>query len=458
MKQVWPLFKKTGEHIDPGFANFGIRVSPKGKCVWWARYSEGTGKDRKQAETTLGLVQYEGATADGVRILDLYQAQEAAREWTAEQKDPVYAAQRKAAREAAKAKPLVLRDGFEEYLKMRRTKRGDPLSVFTAGSYRKTFKNHLEVAADWPLLSTDARQWANLITKISEKSASRALEAMCIVSGIYTHYETLELPGLTRNPIRNVRRLRLFKAPPKRTTHAAPVNLPKLMEGILKLRNKESRDLLLIYTLGGLRKMAAMRLRKSIVDLDKGVINVPRGERGWKSWHGQYPLNSQVLGILRERAAAVGPDEDWLFPARHGTGDHRHDVRGSLENACKDLPKVLMAHDLRRTFGTVCDILFPSDVALAGALLTHRWAIPENPETSLTFGYQQRSLDELRHASEEVANGILEIAGALPMSDGTKAALRRRGINPDSLVLMDFSDDDDGDEEAEGADNTGVSA
>jgi integrase len=269
---------------------------------------------------------------------------------------------------------------------------------------------------------------------------------MSIVSGVYTHYETLELPGLTRNPIRNVRRLRLFNAPPKRTRHAPPVSLPTLIRNIWGLRNGESRDLLLLYTLGALRKIAGMRLRKSIIDFNAGVINVPKGERGWKGWHGTYPLNSQVLGILRERAEATGPGTDWLFPARHGDGEHREDVRGSIEKASAGLPFVLMPHDLRRTFGTICDILFPSDVALAGALLTHRWAIPENPETSLTFGYQQRSLEELRHASDTVANAILEIAGVLPMTDATSEALRRRGINPEKLELVESDDGDDKDE------------
>lgn len=443
MKQVWPLFKSAGEHIDPGFANFGVRVSPKGKSVWWARYSEGTGTERKQAEKTLGLVQYEGATADGVRILDLYQAHEAAREWIAEQKDPVFAAQKKAEREAAKAKPLTLEHGFEEYLQMRRTKRGDPLAETTKDSYRKTFDKHLAAAKDWPLLSTDARQWAKLLTGVAEKSVSRAQETMSIVSGIYTHYETLELPGLTRNPIRNVRRLRLFKAPPKRTRHAPPVSLPTLLANIWNLRNGASRDLLLVYALGGLRKIAGMRLRKSIIDFNVGVIHVPKGERGWKGWHGTYPLNSQVLGILRERAAAVELGHDWLFPARHGEGEHREDVRGSIENASKGLPFVLAPHDLRRTFVTVCDILYPSDVALAGALLTHRWAIPENPETNLTFGYQQRPLEELRHASDTVANAILEMAGILPMTDATREALARRGINADKLELVEADEDDD---------------
>lgn len=441
MKQVWPLFKIPGEHIDPGFANFGVRVSPKGKCVWWSRYSEGTGKDRKQAETTLGLVQYEGATADGVRILDLYQAQESAREWIAEQKDPAYAAKRAAERAAAKAKPLTLEDGFEEFLKMRRTKRGAPLAQTTKDSYRKTYDTHLAVARDWPLLTTHAQPWAKLLEGISQTSPSRAMEAMSIVSGIYTHYETLEYPGLTRNPIRNVRRMRLFKAPAPRETHVAVVDLRKLIENIFALRDKASRDLLLIYTLGGLRGMAAMRLRKSIVDFEAAVINVPSGERGWKAWSGEYPLNSQVLGILQERAKTI--EGDWLFPPRHGEGEHRTDVRGSLANASKGLPAVVLRHDFRRTFSTVCDILYPGDVLLAGGLLAHKWAMPDDTKTAVTVKYPQRSVDELRHASDTIANAILEMAGVLPMTDATSEALKRRGINPSKLELVTTEDDDD---------------
>jgi len=437
MRHVWPLTTQPGEHLDPGFPNFGIRVSPKGRCVWVIRFSSGTGKERKETSTTLGLVHGVGVEPDGVRILNLRQAHEAAREWLAEQKDPIYAAQQKAEREAAKAKPLTLGDGFAEYKRMRRTKRGEPLAARTIESYEKTFKTHLKKAENWPLLTTGTRAWALLIEEIAKQSPSRAMEALSLVSGIYTHYEVMELPGLTRNPIRNVRRLRVVQAPAKRKTHAPAVHLPKLIAGINAVRNPTSRDVLTCYLLGGFRKSAVMRLRRSIVDLESGVIDVPKGEPGWKGWFGKYPLNSQVWGILHERNKAMAPEHDWFFPARSEPKDHFKDVRGALQTACSGLPTVLMPHDLRRTFGTVCDLVYPGDVAISGALLTHKWALPESPETSITLQYQQRTMEDIRYASETVATAILEIAGILPLSDAIADALRRKGINPAQLELVD---------------------
>lgn len=443
MKQVWPLLKKPGKYNDPGFPNFSIAVSPKGKCVWRCRYSESVGGVRREASETFGQVQPEGVLADGVRIFDLDQAHEAAREWLAEQKDPTYAAQKAAERAAAKAKPLTLEEGFEEFLRMRRTKSKEPLASRTVESYRKTFNKHLVAAADWPLLSTSVQAWTGLLKSIDDKSPSRAMEAMAIVSGIYNYYEGQELPGLTRNPIRKVRMQRLFKSPPKRTGHATAIELQRLMTNIYSLRDPASRDLLLAYTLGGFRKSAGMRLRRSIVDFGAGVINVPEREPGWKGWYGAYPLNSQIFGILKARADALPADQDWLFPARHGTQKHRVDVRGGLKNASEGLDVVLISHDLRRTFAKVCDIVYPGNLALAGALLTHKWAIPERPQVGITLGYQPQAIEELRHASETVCNALLEIAGMLPMSDATAAALRQKGIDPAKLELDEIPEDDD---------------
>ncbi len=463
MKQVWPLLKIEGQHKDPGFQNFGVMVSPKGKCVWTIRYSQGTlarkhleekkdGKatPRRNPETTLGLVQFEGSVADGSNILDLCQAQAAAREWIAEQKDPIYAARRRSEREAALAKPLTLRTGFEEYLKNRRTKRAAPLVDRTKKGYRQTFENHLSPAADWPLLSSTVLQWQELLVAIADKSPSRGMEAMNIVSGIYTYYETLELPGLTRNPIRKVRGLSLIMPPEKRESHVPPVNLPALVKSIQALRNGGSKDLLMCYTLGGFRRTAVMRFRRSIISFKKqtegAVIRVPKGEPGWKAWYGKFPLNSQVAGILRARAEALPPGDDWLFPNRNKKGGvfpHMSNISGSCEIVSEEIGIKIQPHDLRRTFGAICDLMFPGDVALAGALLTHRWALPENPETSITLSYQKKPLKELRNASEVIANAMLEIAGRLPMTDETAAALRRKGIDPENMTMLDLPDDDD---------------
>lgn len=448
MRHVWPLLKTPGQHIDPGFANFGVRVSPKLKSVWVIRRSSGTGAARKEVTETLGLVQFPDSIPDGSNILDLVQAQAAAREWLAEQKDPVYAAKKRAERLKAGLKPLTLGDAFAEYKVERKTKRATSLSEQTIVSYDKTFKKHLAASANLPLLTTGVKEWKEIFKAINLVSPSKALEAMCIVSGVYTYFESVDHPGMVANPIRKVRLQRIVVAPKKREGHAEPVDLPKLVANIWVLRNKQSRDVLLCYLLGGFRKMSALRFRRSILTIKGGVIdvNVPPGERGWKSWTGTLPLNSQVAGILNERIAEMdrnGDTGDWLFPARHGTSKHSMGADSSLKIACEGLglKKGLETHDLRRTFGTVCEMLYPGDVALLAALLTHKWAMPDDVKTKVTLGYQPRPMETLRHASETIANAILEIAGVLDMTDATKAALERKGIDPHRLVLIDYEDD-----------------
>ena len=453
MKHVWPLLKKPGEHVDPGFANFGVRVSPKLKSVWWARYSEGTGKARKEASTTFGLVQFETARADGVHILDLFQAHAAAREWIAEQKDPAYAARRLREREAARARPLTLGDGFEEYLLLRQTRRQLPLADETKKAYRMTFDTHLAIAANWPLIGTGPREWLNLFAAIKQKSLSRANESMAIVSGIYTHYETLELPGLERNPIRNVRRTHNFGKPVPRETSAQAVDLPRLLEGILKCHRTQSRDALLVTLLTGMRNGAVCRLRYDEIDFKTGTLQVKKQATGWKGWHGRFPLGRQVMDIIRERQEAQAKKNvasPWVFPARHGKKEHMTTTRDALSLACErqGIPH-LGPHDLRRTFSSMCGWLYPGDVGLSGALLAHRWALPESPETSITLSYQKKGLEQLRHASEEVASAILEIGGIDEMSPGTRALLVKWNIDPEKMGFIDMTDYADAEDEEE---------
>lgn len=442
MSHVWPLLKKPGEHIDPGRANFGIRVSPRGKCVWWAAWSNGTGKQRKSKSTTLGLVQPEYGVADGSRILDLAQALDTAREWTTEQSDPEYAERRRKEREAARARPLTMGEAYDTYKRQRRTKRGMPLAEATTDGYDKTWNVHFAEAKDWPVVSTGPDKWSKFIEDIGKKSPSAAMAAMAIASGIYDHQELLELEGLTRNPIRKVRKMRLVQKPAARTTHAEVVNLPALVRGIMDLRNKASRDVLLVCLLGGFRRTAACRLRRSIIDMDRRIIQVPIQEPGWKSWTGMYPINRHVFEILQARDQHPMPESDWFFPARHGVQEHIGDVRGSLENACKNLPKTLAPQDLRRTFGTICDLIYPGDVVIAGKLLAHKWALPDNPEVSITLRYQVHTIEELRYASEMVAGAILQIAGIEPMSAETAAALKRKNVSPESLALVEIEGDE----------------
>ena len=140
---------------------------------------------------------------------------------------------------------------------------------------------------------------------------------------------------------------------------------------------------------------------------------------------------------------------EYVFPARHGEGEpYMQDVRGGLEPIGVLLGYHVMPHDLRRTFTTVGDMVFPDNGALVGRLIGHRHRGPTSSAESKKRGsrqteaYIQRALARDRIAATKVQEMLLMLAGALPLSDEAKQTLQDNGIDPKALQLAELFDDE----------------
>jgi integrase len=449
MTKVYGLAKKPGLHTDPGTPGFGLRVSPQGKAVWFIRASTGSGKARKEFNKTIGELVPLGEEADGIRWFDLEQARRAALTISSEEKLPEHDKQKLRLK-----KTSTLRSVLPEFLTNRRVRgRKTPLSEASKKNYQQVFDLYMTRCADWPLAEMQGavRQWLEEVRDIANnKSVSKAFAMMNLISGVYDYLELHD--EVDKNPMRKVRRLFEQKRPEKRDSHVESVNLPVFVQQAFTVRNKASRTALLLDIFSGLRKSALLGLKWEWIDLNLGIITVPEQAPGWKGWYGHFQLSDESCRLLKNWREESADKSEWVFPARHGSQEHMVDIRGALVHASKSIEQQVVLedgtvklkpycqHDVRRTFGTVLNLLYPGDVQLAGALLAHKWAIPESPETDITLRYQSTRQQQL-HALNQVATFVLEIAGTRPMSERTKAALDRVGIDPRSLKLETIPDE-----------------
>lgn len=132
----------------------------------------------------------------------------------------------------------------------------------------------------------------------------------------------------------------------------------------------------------GLRRQEALSLKWEHVYPDHISIEDTKN----KHPH-ELPLSSTTKRILDQQLAFIGPDCEWVWPDASREG-HRSEPRAiwrKISRAAKI--KHFTAHDLRRTFGTVCAELGTSELMISRAL--------NHAKRTVTGGYIQTSLDLL---------------------------------------------------------------
>lgn len=424
------LAREQGKHSHPTIKGFHMVVSKTGKAVWTVRYRDRDGKD---VTKVIGEV---AALGNGDTTFSLEQAIERAR----------------ILREQAKCQPtemLTFQRGFEDFIKNRVTKTGEPLADRTVEDYNKRWNLYLSEYGELPLAETGVKKWLEILRLIKAKSPAQANGCKALISGIYTHQIMQE--ALDVNPIVAVHLSRQIMPPKKRTRRVQILDLPRFLSHFNELRSKPAREALMLMLLTGMRHSALLQMKWEHLDLPNQAYVVPPRAEGWKKFEGAFALSYLACALLQERHDAGGPAfSPYIWPGRHGKRAEAHMdcLRGTLVTLCDkaELPRV-SEHDIRRTFATLANIALNDNSRMVARLLAHKWAYSQNDGDigglQVTLGYIGGEFNETILAANRVAEFISEVCGLLPLSDESADLLRRKGINPEHLELVELDDEDE---------------
>jgi integrase len=162
---------------------------------------------------------------------------------------------------------------------------------------------------------------------------------------------------------------------------------------------------LALLAVTGARKNEVLRATWDLVDLDRGVLTVPK-ERS-KSRKARYiALSSYAIAILRRQAAQREADAPFVFPSPRQPGRPLEDVRGAWARASRaaGLPAGLRIHDLRHSFASV--------LANAGIPLNEIGTMLGHSQLSTTQRYAHHAPQRLL-ATAEIATRAWDLL-ALP--------------------------------------------
>jgi len=442
-------FKKPGRKTDANPTSLQLRVSPLKKAVWYYRFRDKLGVLRE------GTLKFEAveANGDGRTTLDYEQAKAEVRRIKLDSTKSE--SERRA--DSDRTHFHTLEDGFQYYLRNRKTLKDKPLAHSTRVDYEKVFKSYLRKnllekegfrtpPAQWVMSETEVMQWQQLLYKIQESSLAKARNCQSIISGIYGLGVALQV--LQSNPIANIRYLRTLPKLPAKKRHVDTVNLRKFFLAIdTELVRQASKDAVWLVAMTGMRLQAALGLRWEQVNFDEGFYFVEPNQSGWKGFTGILPLSDFVLERLKCRKALRKKDDGgFVFPAHHGTSaEHQTRLDDALKTVFKEFSFKATAQDLRRTYATVAALCFDDNTRKVGALLTHNWAVSVEgmvvTRDAITRLYIRDVVRRLRKSANMVADFMLELAVLRELSPRTKAILQEN--DPEHLRLIALSPDNE---------------
>jgi integrase len=261
--------------------------------------------------------------------------------------------------------------------------------------------------------------------------SSPVMQAANLVQGIYSYYEGREV--VTSNPIKRVKLHWRVSAPDARKIAIPTLNLPGFWTALQQRKYKTSRQAIEVMLLAGFRNSAARMMRWEQLDMQNGVYLVRPGDTGWKGFFGPMPLCEYLTEMLRERYASRA-DNEWVFPRRSGKKyPYLSRLNDSINLCCEGLGARYKAHDLRRGFSRAAKIVTRSDYVQVGALLGHKWALDAGDKTmtneGITLSYMTDEFRSLQFATNNISAFMLQVCGAMPMSDDNRTLLEEQGID-----------------------------
>ena len=114
---------------------------------------------------------------------------------------------------------------------------------------------------------------------------------------------------------------------------------------------QDSAAALALLAVTGARKNEALRATWEDIDLERGVLTVPRAKGGRTRY---IPLSDYALAILKVQAGRKVAGNPYVFPSRAREGKPLEDLRRTWTRVKKlaGLPDALRMHDLRHSFAS----------------------------------------------------------------------------------------------------------
>jgi integrase len=173
-----------------------------------------------------------------------------------------------------------------------------------------------------------------------------------------------------------------------RDKYLSPAETQALFRALAADPDETAAAVLALLAVTGARRGEALKARWENVDLERGLLTVPRSKSG-RTRH--IPLSAVAVSILRRQLAKrqLHPGNPYVFPSARRAGAPVEGVRGAWRRAriAAGLPEDLRIHDLRHSFA--------SALANAGTPLNEIGTVLGHTQLSTTQRYAHHSPQRL---------------------------------------------------------------
>tara|TARA_A100001037_G_scaffold216879_1_gene194724 strand:+ start:456 stop:1730 length:1275 start_codon:yes stop_codon:yes gene_type:complete len=384
---------------DTTLRGFGIKVTPKGKRVFFA---EARIKGSKTKRITIG----------SYPTIELDEAREIARKnllTMSQGEDPILVAkeqrerrERDAAREEALSKTLQF--VFDQYRLARNHK-------------PKTQKDYLSTMgvcfSDWldqPVRKITRQMVEQRFYDMRDtRGKAQAAKAMRYLSAVLNHAKAEEIDGerlLNENPCEVLKDKKVDRRIKPRERYLDKAELGRLLEELdhfhhpeyikqaKRITSETIADFLWLLIFTGLRRDEAATLEWDHVKFQDRYFYVEDTKNGDTHY---VPMSTPVELMLKRRYSNDTRHEKWVFPAKRGDG-HLVEPKKQIKTVSEIIGFRFSCHDLRRTFATLAES-HGIDFQSIKRALNHK-------SQDITSMYIQRRLERQRETFDAIAEEV----------------------------------------------------
>lgn len=362
----------NAEYSDSEVVGLKLQVSKAGRKVFFFRYTI----DRQKRAAKLGEFP----------ALDVADARKAALEMRAMVDrgiDP------QADRDALNAMPTFRQFGEQSYMPEARSRKASHKD--DAGRLRV---HVYPVLGEKKLSEVTTRDVQHLLARVAEKTSKAT--ANRVHSLVARMFKLAVVWGvIERNPCYGLSKFREEK---KAERFLSPEEIVRFQAGLVEDKNTVAANALRLLLLTGLRRNEVVKAKWEQVDLEAGLLHLPKTKTG-----ARYAVLNSAARDLVASLPSRG-QSPWLFPgAKPGK---------PLENPTKVMARALQRaglermriHDLRHTFAATC--------VNSGASLYEVQKLLGHSSPTMTQRYAHLASDTIRRASEAMA--LVASGGAGP--------------------------------------------